>query len=111
MQDRRTPILGDDTYGVVDWNMRAKQQFGTRRPLLHALSTSFINPFVNTGKDDVNIVKDYYDIDDENDEIVDDVGRLRFIAPIPMDIRKVMQSLSDDVLVAEDGMPLFDIVV
>lgn len=33
----RTPILGDGTYGWLDWNQRFSKQ-GVTRPLLHALS-------------------------------------------------------------------------
>lgn len=45
LQDRRTPILGDDTYGNGDWNKRYRRLHQVKRPLLHAYETQFIHPF------------------------------------------------------------------
>lgn len=36
LQDRRTPIYGDDIYGIKDWNRRLEKTQGIVRPLLHA---------------------------------------------------------------------------
>jgi len=36
LQDRHTPIYGDDVYGIADWNKRLLKAHGVRRPLLHA---------------------------------------------------------------------------
>jgi 23S rRNA pseudouridine1911/1915/1917 synthase len=36
LQDRRTPIYGDDVYGIADWNKRLLKAHGIQRPLLHA---------------------------------------------------------------------------
>jgi hypothetical protein len=40
LKERRTPILGDDVYGNMDWN----KKFEIDRPLLHAYETQFIHP-------------------------------------------------------------------
>jgi hypothetical protein len=39
----RTPILGDELYGISDWNHKFIKK-GVRRPLLHALSLSLPHP-------------------------------------------------------------------
>jgi len=36
LQDRHTPIYGDDVYGISDWNKRLRKAHGIERPLLHA---------------------------------------------------------------------------
>ena len=36
LQDRHTPIYGDDVYGISDWNKRLLKAHGIQRPLLHA---------------------------------------------------------------------------
>eukprot|EP00536_Pseudo-nitzschia_multiseries_P008570 jgi/Psemu1/198448/e_gw1.219.59.1 len=36
LQDRHTPIYGDDVYGISDWNKRLLKAHGIERPLLHA---------------------------------------------------------------------------
>ncbi len=36
LQDRHTPIYGDDVYGISDWNKRLVKAHGIQRPLLHA---------------------------------------------------------------------------
>ena len=36
LQDRHTPIYGDDLYGISDWNQRLRKGSGIERPLLHA---------------------------------------------------------------------------
>ena len=36
LQDRHTPIYGDDVYGLSDWNKRLSKSHQIERPLLHA---------------------------------------------------------------------------
>jgi 23S rRNA pseudouridine1911/1915/1917 synthase len=36
LQDRHTPIYGDDVYGLADWNKRLSKTHAIARPLLHA---------------------------------------------------------------------------
>jgi len=36
LQDRHTPVYGDDVYGISDWNKRLLKSHGIQRPLLHA---------------------------------------------------------------------------
>lgn len=36
LQDRHTPIYGDDVYGISDWNKRLLKAHNIERPLLHA---------------------------------------------------------------------------
>ena len=50
LQHRRTPILGDETYGNLDWNKKANLAHGIDRPLLHAYETEFIHPFTGKSK-------------------------------------------------------------
>ena len=45
MQHRRTPILGDDSYGSADWNRRFLRSHRIGRPLLHAYETQLRHPF------------------------------------------------------------------
>lgn len=45
MQDRRTPILGDEVYGNSDWNKRYRRTNQIKRPLLHSYETEFVHPF------------------------------------------------------------------
>jgi len=47
LQDRRTPVVGDETYGNNDWNKKMKKNDKINRPLLHAYETEFIHPFTN----------------------------------------------------------------
>ncbi len=47
LQDRKTPILGDDIYGNKDWNRRYQLLHSVHRPLLHAYAMKFIHPFTN----------------------------------------------------------------
>lgn len=47
LQDRHTPILGDDTYGNGDWNKRYRRTHQVKRPLLHAYETQFVHPFTH----------------------------------------------------------------
>lgn len=44
LQDRHTPIYGDDVYGIADWNKRLLKSHGITRPLLHAYSLEVDHP-------------------------------------------------------------------
>lgn len=44
MQDRTTPIYGDDVYGFTDWNKRLAKSQGIQRPLLHAFKLELAHP-------------------------------------------------------------------
>jgi len=48
LQDRTTPIYGDDMYGLADWNKRLTKSQGILRPLLHAFKLEINHPM--TGK-------------------------------------------------------------
>jgi 23S rRNA pseudouridine1911/1915/1917 synthase len=48
LKERRTPIVGDEAYGSMEWNKKLLRSDGVRRPLLHAYETEFVHPF--TGK-------------------------------------------------------------
>jgi 23S rRNA pseudouridine1911/1915/1917 synthase len=47
LQDRHTPIFGDDIYGIADWNQRLKKTHGIERPLLHAYRLELRHPITN----------------------------------------------------------------
>ena len=68
LKHRHTPIIGDETYGNVEWNRKYLRSNAIRRPLLHAYRTSFTHPF--TGQ-----------------EVV-------LTAPIPQDIADVLSKIS-----------------
>mmetsp|Transcript_14945 Transcript_14945/g.43115 ORF Transcript_14945/g.43115 Transcript_14945/m.43115 type:complete len:468 (-) Transcript_14945:1360-2763(-) len=44
LQDRHTPIYGDDIYGIADWNKRLIKTHGIQRPLLHAYRLEVDHP-------------------------------------------------------------------
>ena len=44
LQDRRTPIYGDEVYGIADWNKRLLKSHGIERPLLHAYRLEIDHP-------------------------------------------------------------------
>lgn len=44
LQDRTTPIYGDEVYGFGDWNKRLLQSQGIQRPLLHAFKLEIKHP-------------------------------------------------------------------
>mmetsp|Transcript_19714 Transcript_19714/g.27892 ORF Transcript_19714/g.27892 Transcript_19714/m.27892 type:complete len:496 (+) Transcript_19714:126-1613(+) len=44
LQDRHTPIYGDDVYGLGDWNKRLYKTHKIERPLLHAYSLEIAHP-------------------------------------------------------------------
>lgn len=44
LQDRHTPIYGDDVYGLSDWNKRLSKTHGVERPLLHAQRLELDHP-------------------------------------------------------------------
>jgi 23S rRNA pseudouridine1911/1915/1917 synthase len=43
LQDRHTPIYGDEVYGLSDWNLRLAKT-GINRPLLHARRLELDHP-------------------------------------------------------------------
>ena len=44
LQDRHTPIYGDDVYGLTDWNRRLASTYQIERPLLHAYRLELNHP-------------------------------------------------------------------
>jgi 23S rRNA pseudouridine1911/1915/1917 synthase len=44
LQDRKTPIYGDDVYGIADWNKRLMKSHKIQRPLLHAYRLELEHP-------------------------------------------------------------------
>lgn len=44
LSDRRTPIYGDDVYGLADWNKKLKEKQKIERPLLHAFRLEINHP-------------------------------------------------------------------
>lgn len=44
LQDRQTPIYGDDIYGLPDWNGILKKRHSIERPLLHAYRLEINHP-------------------------------------------------------------------
>jgi 23S rRNA pseudouridine1911/1915/1917 synthase len=44
LQDRHTPIYGDEIYGIADWNKQLKKTHGIERPLLHAYRLELNHP-------------------------------------------------------------------
>lgn len=69
LRHRHTPIVGDETYGNVEWNRKYLRSHGVRRPLLHAYETEFKHPF--TGE------------------------KVLLTAPVPADIAGVLTRMSN----------------
>jgi 23S rRNA pseudouridine1911/1915/1917 synthase len=46
LQDRHTPIYGDEVYGLSDWNKRLSKTRGVARPLLHAHRLELVHPIL-----------------------------------------------------------------
>jgi 23S rRNA pseudouridine1911/1915/1917 synthase len=67
LQDRHTPIYGDDVYGIADWNKRLFKTHGIDRPLLHAYRLEIDHPV--TGE------------------------RMVFIAPMAEDMKMIAQTV------------------
>jgi len=44
LQDRGTPVYGDDVYGLKDWNKRLSKTHKIERPLLHAFRLELHHP-------------------------------------------------------------------
>jgi 23S rRNA pseudouridine1911/1915/1917 synthase len=44
LQDRHTPVYGDDVYGLQDWNKRLNKTHKIQRPLLHAYKLEIGHP-------------------------------------------------------------------
>jgi 23S rRNA pseudouridine1911/1915/1917 synthase len=77
LQDKRTPVYGDDLYGFPDWNKRLDKALpGGARPLLHAYKLQLHHPV--TGE------------------------RLAFTAPIPDDMAQILKTISPN---AEEDFP------
>ena len=67
LQDRHTPIYGDDIYGIADWNKRLLKTHGIERPLLHAFRLEVDHPV--TGE------------------------RMTFVAPMADDMKKMATAI------------------
>jgi 23S rRNA pseudouridine1911/1915/1917 synthase len=67
LQDRHTPIYGDDVYGIADWNKRLLKAHGIQRPLLHAYRLEVDHPV--TGE------------------------RMTFVAPMADDMKKLSKNI------------------
>jgi 23S rRNA pseudouridine1911/1915/1917 synthase len=50
LQDRHTPIYGDEVYGLSDWNKQLKKSRGVERPLLHAHRLELVHPILTEQK-------------------------------------------------------------
>lgn len=72
LQDRRTPIYGDDVYGIDGWNKQLSKQRGTVRPLLHAYELELDHP--TTGE------------------------RMTFRAPLPEDMAEIARAVYPEVV-------------
>jgi 23S rRNA pseudouridine1911/1915/1917 synthase len=71
LQDRHTPIYGDDVYGLSDWNKRLAKTHRIERPLLHAHRLEVDHPV--TGE------------------------RMTFLAPLGDDMMEVSKAIWPDV--------------
>jgi 23S rRNA pseudouridine1911/1915/1917 synthase len=71
LQDRHTPIYGDDVYGLSDWNKRLSQSHQIHRPLLHAHRLELEHPI--TGE------------------------HMIFVAPLADDMMKVSKAIWPDI--------------
>ena len=67
LQDRHTPIYGDDIYGISDWNKRLNKTYGISRPMLHAFRLKIQHPI--TGES------------------------MTFTASLPDDMRKIIKTI------------------
>lgn len=77
LQDRHTPIYGDDIYGLTDWNKRLSKTHAVERPLLHAYKLQLQHPV--TG------------------------ATMTFQAPLANDMRKIAKAIYPQ---GEEEMPL-----
>jgi 23S rRNA-/tRNA-specific pseudouridylate synthase len=86
LQDRGTPVYGDETYGLMDWNKKLRKRSGNiARPLLHALELELDHhPMVSI---DARV--------DGGNDTADGVNskKLRFRAPLPQDMAMVSDSI------------------
>jgi hypothetical protein len=67
LQDRHTPIYGDDVYGLPDWNKSLFQTRQIERPLLHAYKLTLEHP--STGE------------------------LMEFTAPLDSDMKRIAQNI------------------
>lgn len=72
LQHRRTPILGDETYGNTKWNKQYEASHHVRRPLLHAYQLQFVHPFRRQP--------------------------VHLRAPLPIDVRTIVDKISQNAL-------------
>jgi 23S rRNA pseudouridine1911/1915/1917 synthase len=70
LQDRHTPVYGDDVYGIADWNKRLSKTYAIARPLLHAYRLEVDHPV--TGE------------------------RMVFTAPMAADMKKIANNIWPD---------------
>eukprot|EP00977_Amphora_coffeiformis_P027546 scaffold34620_cov160-Amphora_coffeaeformis.AAC.11 len=83
LSDRRTPIYGDDVYGLSDWNKKLKEKQKIERPLLHAYRLEIDHPV--TGQPMVFVAP-----------LAEDMWRIaRAICP-PNQERETLSFLQDD---------------
>jgi 23S rRNA pseudouridine1911/1915/1917 synthase len=47
LQDRGTPVYGDDVYGIAEWNKKLAKEHGALRPFLHAHRLELNHPITN----------------------------------------------------------------
>lgn len=71
LQDRHTPIYGDDVYGLSDWNKRLSKSHQISRPLLHAHRLELNHPI--TGE------------------------HMTFVAPLADDMLKISHAIWPDI--------------
>jgi 23S rRNA pseudouridine1911/1915/1917 synthase len=67
LQDRHTPVYGDDVYGISDWNKRLNKTYGISRPMLHSFRLKVRHPI--SGE------------------------TMTFQAPLPDDMRKIIKTI------------------
>jgi 23S rRNA-/tRNA-specific pseudouridylate synthase len=89
LQDRGTPVYGDDTYGLMDWNKKlSKRYYGgnTTRPLLHAYQLELDHHPILVSS---SSLEGPIESDNNNSKS----RKLIFRAPIPQDIALVTDSI------------------
>ena len=70
LQDRHTPIYGDDIYGLTDWNKRLIKSHQIERPLLHAYRLELMHPVSGEA--------------------------MTFVAPMPEDMQTIVKTIEPD---------------
>lgn len=82
LKHRRTPLLGDDTYGSSAWNRRYAHTHAVCRPLLHAYEAAFEHPF--SGK------------------------QMVLQAPLPADMLDLVSSIASENMLSTTPMSILD---